>query len=121
MQKPPKKPWKAYGRYGSLGIELIVSMAIGYYGGRWLDGQFGTRWLAGLGFLLGVYAGFRQIFRAAQRMQIISCGLQSHCATSSAPFSLRNVSGSSVSSVPKSDLSPKCMPAMTGRPVVGVP
>ena len=69
MQKPPKKPWKAYGRYGSLGIELIVSMAIGYYGGRWLDGQLGTRWLAGLGFLLGVYAGFRQIFRAAQRMQ----------------------------------------------------
>ncbi len=69
MQKPPKKPWKAYGRYGSLGIELILSMAIGYYGGHWLDGQFGTHWIGGLGFALGVYGGFRQIFRAAQRMQ----------------------------------------------------
>ncbi len=69
MQKPPKKPWKEYGRYGSLGIELILSMAIGYYGGRFLDGRFGTHWIAGLGFFLGIYAGFRQIFRAAQRMQ----------------------------------------------------
>lgn len=69
MQKPLKKPWKAYGRYGSLGIELILSMAIGYYGGHWIDGRFGTRWIGALGFLLGIYAGFRQIFRAAQRMQ----------------------------------------------------
>lgn len=69
MQRPGKKPWKAYGRYGSLGIELILSMAIGYYGGRWLDGRFGTHWIAGLGFFLGIYAGFRQIFRAAKRMQ----------------------------------------------------
>jgi ATP synthase protein I len=69
MQKPQKKPWKAYGRYGSLGIELLLSMAIGYYGGHWLDGRFGTHWVGGLGFFLGIYAGFRQIFRAAQRMQ----------------------------------------------------
>jgi ATP synthase protein I len=69
VQNPPKKPWKAYGRYGSLGIELILSMAIGYYGGRWLDGRFGTHWIGGLGFFLGVGAGFRQIFRAAKRMQ----------------------------------------------------
>ena len=65
----PKNTWKAYGRYGSLGIELILSMAIGYYGGRWLDGRLGTHWIAALGFIVGVYAGFRQIFRAAKLLQ----------------------------------------------------
>ena len=69
MQKSVKKPWKQYGRYGSLGIELILSMAVGYYIGRWLDGKVGSApWLAVIGFLVGVYAGFRQIFRAAKRM-----------------------------------------------------
>ena len=69
MQKSVKKPWKQYGRYGSLGIELILSMAVGYYVGRWADGRLGsTPWLSLLGFLIGIYAGFRQIFRAAKRM-----------------------------------------------------
>jgi F0F1-type ATP synthase assembly protein I len=62
-------PWKQYGRYGSLGIELILSMAVGYYVGRWIDAKVGsTPWIALIGFLVGVYAGFRQIFRAAKRM-----------------------------------------------------
>jgi len=69
MQTSPKKPWKAYGRYGSVGIELILSMGVGYLVGHWLDGRFGTHWIAVVGFLLGVYAGFRQIFIAAKRMQ----------------------------------------------------
>jgi F0F1-type ATP synthase assembly protein I len=60
---------KAFGRYGSLGFELLASMAVGYYGGRWLDGKFGTHWIAAVGFLIGVYAGFRAIFTAAKRMQ----------------------------------------------------
>ena len=69
MQKPLKKPWKSYGRYGSLGIELILSIAVGYYGGRWLDGKFGSApWLALLGFAVGLYAGFRQIFRVGRQM-----------------------------------------------------
>ena len=69
MQKPAKTPWKQYGRYGSLGIELILSMAVGYYAGRWIDTKAGTApWIALVGFLVGVYAGFRQIFRAAKRM-----------------------------------------------------
>jgi F0F1-type ATP synthase assembly protein I len=69
MPKPVKTPWKAYGRYGSLGIELILSMAVGYYVGRWLDGRLATApWLALAGFVVGVYAGFRQFFRAAKRM-----------------------------------------------------
>ena len=60
---------KAFGRYGSLGFELLGSIAIGYYGGRWLDGKFGTSWIAFVGFLVGCYAGFRALWKAAQRMQ----------------------------------------------------
>jgi F0F1-type ATP synthase assembly protein I len=69
MKTSPKKPWKAYGRYGSVGIELILSMGIGYYLGHLLDRRFGTHWIALVGFLMGLYAGFRQIFIAAKRMQ----------------------------------------------------
>jgi ATP synthase protein I len=69
MQKPLKKPWKSYGRYGSLGIELILSMAVGYYAGHWLDGKLHTApWLALVGFAIGLYAGFRQIFRVGRQM-----------------------------------------------------
>ncbi len=63
-------PWKDYGRYGSVGIELILSMAVGYYGGRWLDQRFGAHgWLTLAGFLAGVVVGFRNLFRAASFMQ----------------------------------------------------
>lgn len=62
--------WKAYGRYGSLGIELIVSMAVGYFIGKWLDERVGARgWLTGLFTLAGVYAGFRALFKAAKQME----------------------------------------------------
>lgn len=62
--------WKQYGRYGSVGIELILSMALGYYGGRWLDRTLGTHgWLTWIGFAVGVYAGFRSLFATANKMQ----------------------------------------------------
>jgi len=64
------KRWKNMGRYGSVGIELIISMLLGFYGGRWLDQRFGggKGWLTLLGFVVGVYAGFRQLFRVGQQM-----------------------------------------------------
>lgn len=63
------KGMKAFGKYGSLGLELLLSIAVGYYGGGWLDKRFGTHWIAFVGFLLGCYAGFRAMFRAAKAMQ----------------------------------------------------
>jgi ATP synthase protein I len=63
-------PWKDFGRYGTVGIELIVSMAIGYYGGRAIDARIGGRgWLTFVGFLAGVAVGFRSIFATARLMQ----------------------------------------------------
>ena len=66
-----KRPWKEYGRYGSVGIELVLSILIGFYGGRWLDNRFGggRGWITLVGFAVGVYAGFRQIFRASKEIE----------------------------------------------------
>jgi len=63
-------PWNELGRYGTVGIELLVSMALGYYGGRWLDGKLGgTGWVTGIGAFLGVAVGFYSIWRASQSME----------------------------------------------------
>ena len=59
----PSKGMKSLGRYGAVGFELLLSIAVGYYLGRWADGKLGTRWLALVGFLVGCYAGFRALFR----------------------------------------------------------
>jgi F0F1-type ATP synthase assembly protein I len=63
------KGMKSFGRYGSVGFELLASIAVGYYLGHWLDGKLGTHWIALVGFLLGCYAGFRALFRTAKQMQ----------------------------------------------------
>ncbi len=60
---------KSFGTYGALGIELLLSMGVGYYGGGWIDRKAGTHVFAAIGFLLGGYAGFRALFRAAKRME----------------------------------------------------
>lgn len=60
---------KAFGKYGALGFELLISIAVGYYLGHFLDQKLGTRWIALVGFLLGCYAGFRALFRAGKQMQ----------------------------------------------------
>lgn len=60
----------ALGGVSLIGIEMAVSILVGYYGGRWLDGKFGTSpWLEWIGFAFGVAAGFRSLYRIAQREQ----------------------------------------------------
>ena len=59
---------RAYGKYGAIGLELLLSMGVGYYGGSWADRKLGTHFLAIVGFVVGCYAGFRAMFRAAKQM-----------------------------------------------------
>jgi ATP synthase protein I len=64
-----RKQVKVLGSVGTAGIELAVAMVIGLFGGRWLDGVFGTEpWLQWLGFGFGIAAGFRSLFRTARRV-----------------------------------------------------
>jgi hypothetical protein len=61
-------PWKQFGRYGSVGIELVLSMMLGYYAGHWLDVRYAhdAGYVTGGGMLLGIYAGFRQLYRVTK-------------------------------------------------------
>ena len=56
-------------RFLTAGLELAIAIVIGYLGGRWLDGRFGTSYLAYIGLLLGIIAGFRNLFSLARGAQ----------------------------------------------------
>lgn len=59
--------WRQAARLGAVGLELGVSVFIGYLLGAWLDGKLGTEpWLMLLCLLLGITAGFRSLIRAAR-------------------------------------------------------
>jgi ATP synthase protein I len=61
---------KGLGDYGTVGLDLVLSILLGFFGGRWLDGKLGGHgWLTVLGFLFGVVAGFRFLYRAAVKMR----------------------------------------------------
>lgn len=54
--------------YATVGIELVLSILFGYFGGQWLDEKLQTHgWLTWLGFGFGVAAGFRAVFRVARQ------------------------------------------------------
>jgi hypothetical protein len=71
MARSNPKPWKAYGRYGTVGIELVLSIMLGWYAGHWADVRWGggRGWVTALGFVIGTYAGFRALFLTAAKMQ----------------------------------------------------
>lgn len=65
-----RKQMAALGGVATIGIEMAVSICVGYFGGRWLDGKFGTGpWLERIGFVFGVVAGYRSLYRLARQTQ----------------------------------------------------
>jgi F0F1-type ATP synthase assembly protein I len=61
---------KASARYTTVGLELIIAILFGGWLGQKGDERFGTGpWLLMFGFVCGLYAGFRAIFRAGQHMR----------------------------------------------------
>jgi uncharacterized membrane protein YcjF (UPF0283 family) len=64
----PKSPLRAYGRFGTVGLELVLSIVVGYSVGHWLDGRWfpGHWYLTALFTAAGVYSGFRAMFKAAK-------------------------------------------------------
>lgn len=52
----------------SVGTVLVTCIVLGFLGGRWLDGKWGTDpWLGIAGFVVGSLAGFLQLFRTVAR------------------------------------------------------
>jgi ATP synthase protein I len=61
---------KGLSDYGTVGLDLVLSIVFGFFAGRWLDGKFSTHpWLTLIGFMFGVIAGFRGLYRAALKMR----------------------------------------------------
>ena len=65
------KPYNEMGRYGGVGIELILAMLLLGGLGHWLDGRYfgGHDYGMFIGGALGVAVGVRTLVQAAKRMQ----------------------------------------------------
>ena len=62
-----KKMWRIAGSTGAVGFEVAVAIAIGYFGGQWLDRKFGTTpWLTIVGFAAGVGAAIKALVRVTR-------------------------------------------------------
>lgn len=65
----PDEEWRHYDLALTFGITLILSMILGYFGGRVADRYLGIDPYGGLvGILLGVIAAFRSLWRDLQRV-----------------------------------------------------
>ncbi|NRA33519.1 MAG: AtpZ/AtpI family protein [Polyangiaceae bacterium] len=63
-----QQEWKAYGSYGTLGLEFSLSVLFGLFGGQWINEKVGANgWITLVGFGFGIVAGSRAIWRAVQR------------------------------------------------------
>jgi hypothetical protein len=64
------KEWKGVGSFGTVGLEIVLAIVLGLFGGRWLDTKFGTApYLAVAGFFFGVVTAVRAILRTTKEMQ----------------------------------------------------
>jgi hypothetical protein len=66
---PAVNKWRDLGDVGAVGIEFVLSIAVCYWGGHWLDVRYfgGRGWLTFLGFALGVVVAFKAIYDASKR------------------------------------------------------
>lgn len=71
MDPDQKQMWKLAGRYGAVGLELGISVFLGFLVGRWLDEQAGTDpYLMVLFVVLGAAAGIRSLVRLVRRTDL---------------------------------------------------
>lgn len=63
-----REQMRVLGHVGAVGVELVVVSLLGYFGGRWLDSQWGTEpWLRWIGFVLGLVAGSKSLYVLARK------------------------------------------------------
>jgi F0F1-type ATP synthase assembly protein I len=57
----------------TIGLDLVASVLVGFFGGRWLDGKLGTDpWLGLLGLAFGIGAAIRSLTRGMREMKEIA-------------------------------------------------
>lgn len=62
-----KQDLRGLGTYGTVGLELGLSILVGLFGGQWLDKKLATSpWLTLIGLAFGTAAGIRSLLRALE-------------------------------------------------------
>lgn len=63
-----RKQLQLAARFATAGLELVISIVVGYFGGQFLDKWLGSEpYCSYAGLLLGIVAGFRNLFLLARR------------------------------------------------------
>jgi ATP synthase protein I len=58
---------RTLGQLSTVGMAFVLAIVMGFGGGYWLDGWWGTRpWLSFAGFFLGLAAGVLNVYRVLQ-------------------------------------------------------
>jgi len=69
---PNAQMLKTIGQLSTIGLAFVFALMMGFGGGYWLDGKFGTKpWLSLLGFAVGLAAGILNVVRT---MRAVSAG-----------------------------------------------
>ncbi len=59
--------WRQASRFSYIGIFFGVAVVLGYWGGHWAERRWGgAPWVSLVGVLVGIAAGFRELFRIAR-------------------------------------------------------
>ncbi len=70
MEEKDRKLLRMVGVLSTVGITMVFATVIGLFFGHWLDTKFGTSpWLTAVFLLLGIFAGFRNLFIYAKKSQ----------------------------------------------------
>jgi len=66
-----KRMWRLVGRYGSVGLEMGIAVAVGLFLGRYLDDKFDTKpWLTVFLGAAGVGAAGKAVYDAVKKIDM---------------------------------------------------
>jgi ATP synthase protein I len=69
-KRHPSGDYRLLATASSIGLSVVVAIFLGMGFGLWLDGRLGTRpWLMVAGLVLGIAAGFRNLYVLAKRIE----------------------------------------------------
>jgi len=70
LNREQREQLKQMGSLSTIGLEIALSIAVGYLGGQWLDEKLGTGpWLEWIGLGFGLAAGALSLYRVVRRAQ----------------------------------------------------
>lgn len=71
MDRDQKEMWRLAARYSAVGLEIAIAIVLGFFVGRWIDGQAGTEpWWMLVFVLLGVGAGVKALVRVVRKTDL---------------------------------------------------